>query len=328
VKLKLGANYKRKRFTYWPVMMPKVQRSPLKTKTPKTHSAAEPNAEKMETYHKEETSTSASPCFVQQRQKRPREHGIEEDLEGFKTEMKNMITTLLNAQQDELKKISSAQKEIKVTNGNIENSLAFLTTQNDELKKKLEQLQVQSKKDRDFIVALEDKIEDLQREQRKANIEIKNVPKLSKETKEDLTNMMLNLSKAINFEVRKEDIKEIYRVHGKKEAKNNTPIVVELSSTMLKIETIKHGKIFNSKNKEKLRAKHLGATKNEETAIFISEQMTAKGARLHFLARDLARSKGYRFCWTSYGRVYVRKEENSPIILVRCESQIQHLMSA
>ncbi|CAK1598136.1 unnamed protein product [Parnassius mnemosyne] len=87
-------------------------------------------------------------------------------------------------------------------------------------------------------------------------------------------------------------------------------------------------KSFNIKHKCKLCAKHLGFKTQEDTPIFLSEHLTPKGARLHFLARDLAKSKNYKFCWTAYGKVYVRENENSPIIMIRNESQVHQLLGS
>lgn len=88
---------------------------------------------------------------------------------------------------------------------------------------------------------------------------------------------------------------------------------------------LKMCKSFNIKNKSKLRAKHMGFKKEEETPVYISEQLTAKGARLHFLARDLAKSNKYKYCWTAYGKIFVRKDENSAVIQITYEAQVQHL---
>jgi hypothetical protein len=273
-------------------------------------------------------SSDSSTCYVNKRQKRGREqHDFEEDFKIFKEEMKSMITSLLSAQQNELKKMCCTQVEIKETNTNIENSLSFVTEQNEELKKQIEKLELRATKDREYINMLEEKLEVLQRVNRKTNLEIKNMPNIPKETKENLINMVEKLGKSINCDVRKENIRDIYRVPSKKTDKNeNTPIIVELSSTMVKTDILTMTKVFNNKHKEKLRAKHLGATKNEETAVFVSEQLTAKGARLFFLARDVAKSRNFKFCWTSYGRVYLRKEENAPVILVKNEAQVQSIM--
>ncbi|XP_048486437.1 uncharacterized protein LOC125490636 [Plutella xylostella] len=274
-------------------------------------------------------NASTPPNFVSQRNKRRREFETDDmDLafSSFKEEMKEMIKTLMEGQEIELKKITPTLMEIKETNCNIENSIAFLTAQNDEFKKKIEQIELQSRKDKEYITLLEEKLEDMQRGSRKANIEIKNVPKSNKETKDELINMVMSLAKNIDCKITKTDIRDIYRVQGKKDAKTNTPIIVETSSTILKTDILKLSKTYNYKQKQKLCAKHLGITKNEDTPIYVSEQLTARGSRLFFLARDLAKSKGYKFSWTSYGKIYVRQDEHSPIIAIKSEAQVNNLM--
>lgn len=258
----------------------------------------------------------ASSGFMYQRSKRGREQlEYESDLSDFKDEMKAFISNLMASQQEEIKKI----------NVNIENCMALLTAQNEELRKKIEKIENQAKRDKEYITILEDKVEDLQRGSRKANLEIKNVPKVTKESKEDLVKMVTKLSENLGCSIDHTDIKDIYRVQNKRDTKNS-PIVVELASTMQKAEFLKMAKNFNIKHKEKLCAKHIGFTTNEYTPIYVSEQLTAKGARLFFLARDLAKSKSYKFCWSAYGRIYVRKNENTPIIHVTGENQICSLL--
>lgn len=274
-------------------------------------------------------STPPNKYNVTQRQKRRRETDLEPELNAFREDMKNMFLSLMAEQHEDLKKILPAITEIKKTNSNIESSINYLTEQNKELKKQIERLEIQSKQDRDYITLLEDKIEDLQRNSRKTNIEIKNVPKKLKEDKYDLIKMVAALSKTIGCSISNNDVKDIYRVQakGKKDKSNtNPPIIVELTSTILRTEFLKMAKSFNIRHKEKLCAKHLGLTDDEYVPIYTSEQLTAKGTRLHFLARDLVKTRRYRFCWTAYGRVYVRKDENSPVIVIKNESQINFLL--
>lgn len=118
--------------------------------------------------------SDSSTSNMSRRQKRGREqHDFEEDFKTFKEEMKSMITSLLSAQQSELKKICCTQVEIKETNTNIESSLSFVTEQNEKLKKQIEKLELRATKDREYIGLLEEKIEDLQRANRKTNLEKK-----------------------------------------------------------------------------------------------------------------------------------------------------------
>lgn len=268
------------------------------------------------------------PNFATTRNKRRREEDdidITSQLEAFKTEMKAMITSLLAEQGKELAKISPTLEEIQQSNANIESSMAFLTAQNDEFKKKIESLEVQLKHDRECIVILEQRIEDIQMSSRKANFVIKDVPKGRNETRQDLIDMAISLSQTIGGDLKKTDIKDIYRLKGKKEETNNTPIIVETSSTIIKTDMLKMSKAYNVKQKTKLCAKHLGLRSSEDTPIFICEQLTAKASRMHFLARDLVKTKKYKFCWTSFGKVYVKKDENLPAILIKSEAQIHQL---
>lgn len=266
------------------------------------------------------------PNAITTRQKRKREEDFKCELEEFKSEIKSMMTSLFNTQKNELQKIVNTQKEVMQSNSNIEKSIEFILNQNKELQEKITQLETQSKADCAYITTLEARIEDLQRANRKANLEIKNVPKLNTETKADLVQMVLSLSENIGASFTKNDIKDIYRIRSKNEKTQNTPIIVETSSVLLKTEMLQLCKAFNTKHKTKLCAKHLGHRSSTETPIFVSEHLTAKGSRLHFLARDLVKTKNYKYCWTAYGKIYVRKDDNSRIITVTSEAQIHHLL--
>lgn len=265
-------------------------------------------------------------CRVEREQEMHTSPAEPSDFSQFKLYMKELFASFTKTQQQELREINNNLKEMQLTNSNIETSITRLFAQQEEFQKKIESLEVQTKKDREYINILEDKIEDLQRTTRKTCIEIKNVPKNGNENRDDLINMVLCLSKSVNFNMSQQDIKDIYRIQSRKSGVNNTPIIVELASSILKMDLLLKVKSYNIKNKTKIQAKHLGFTKNEETPVFISEQLTSKGARLFFLARDLTKSKEYKFCWTKHGRVFVKKDENSRVILINSEAQVHLLL--
>ncbi|CAH2208511.1 jg12306 [Pararge aegeria aegeria] len=282
-------------------------------------SASNRSASDSESNQVKSKSTTSARIFP--RCKRKREDEYQTDLCSFKDEIKSMMLE----QEKELKKVL---REIQQSNCSIQSSIEHLIAQNEEFKKKIESLEQQRKEDRKYIAVLEDRIEDMQITTRKANFEIKNVPRKDTETKDDLMEMVMCLSKSVSSSVTRTDIKDIYRVRPKKEGSKNTPIVVETSSTLLKTNILKCSKTFNIQHKKKLRALHLGLKTGEDTPIYVSEQLTSKSSRLYFLARDLTRSKKYKFCWTAYGKVYVRREENSAIIAIRSEAQVQQLLNA
>lgn len=251
-----------------------------------------------------------------------------DDLTSFRDEIKNMFASLMKTQEQEFKKNAATLNNIQQTNSNIEKAVEFLSAQNEEFKKKIESLENKIKEDRKYIAILEDKIENMQLDSRKANFEIKNVPKKPNESKDDLMDLVVCLSKSITCDLKTTDIKDIYRIRGKRDGIVNTPIIVETYSTIIKNKIMKACKTFNIHQKTKLCAKHLGLRTSEDSPIFVTEQLTAKAARLHFLARDLVKTKKFKYCWTAYGRVYLRKDDDTRLILVHSEAQIQDLINA
>lgn len=247
------------------------------------------------------------------------------ELCNLKEEMREMFSSLLSAQREEFNKINPTLKKLHETNSKIESSIEFLSQNNLELQKRIELLEQQKKEDSRYIAVLEDKMENLLKSTRKANFELKNVPKKERESKDDLINMVTCLSSSVGASLNRSDIADIYRVNGKKERVTSNPIVVETKSTIIKTDLLHKCKLYNKLNKTKIRAKHLGFTMQEENPVFICEQLTPKASRLHFLARDLVKSTAFTFCWTAYGNVYVRKDENSPIITITNDAQIKQL---
>lgn len=277
-----------------------------------------------------ETDLLRTPTYVSQRNKRTRTEleDTSNHMDDFKEEMRKLMMYFSATQARELKQLNTALKEIQQSNYNIEGSVSYLTAQNEEFKQRIVELEAQSKQDRTRIIYLENKLEELQMCSRKACFEIKNVPKKSNENKDDLVQIVLSLGKSVDCNIFKSDINDIYRVRPKNASNKNSPIVVETRSTLLKNDLLKSAKSFNVRQKNKLCAKHVGLKTNEDTPIFLGEHLTPKAARLFFLARDLAKIRNYRFCWTAYGKVYVRENEQSPIILITSESQIHQLTNA
>lgn len=139
------------------------------------------------------------PNFTGSRIKRKRQDVIMDDLSSFKEEMRSMIISMMETQLKEIKKNNDTLKEIQQTNRNIESAVEFLSAQNDEFRKKIERLENQSSEDKKYITVLEDKVEELLKNSRKTNFEIKNVPKNNNETKNDLIDLVISLSKSISL---------------------------------------------------------------------------------------------------------------------------------
>ncbi|KAG7301947.1 hypothetical protein JYU34_013387 [Plutella xylostella] len=289
-------------------------------------SGSYPNVSKLD-------DVAAKPCPITARTKRRRsiespsdtfEDRLHELAQEIKTEIKDMFDQFAREQNKNSNSILTTLKDIQQTNLALQSSITFLSEENIELKNKLNQMEQQSMKDREQIFLLESKFEDSQRTERKSNIEIKNVPLIGKESKNDLQEMLFRLSENLNIKIEKPDIKDIIKINKNKKEKST--VIVEFTNTYAKTEIMKAAKNYNAKNKQnKLCAAHLGLKTDADAPIYISENLTPKASRLYFLARDLKAVKNYKYCWTSYGKVYLRQNDDSPIITLTNEAQIQQL---
>lgn len=264
------------------------------------------------------------PTYVSVRSKRKRlVNTASEDFSEFKEEMRELFQEWGTQNKEQIKKLYPILQGIQSSNTKIEMSIEFLTQQNDDLKKRVDMLEQELKKKDEHIVILEDNIENMMRISHNKSVEIKNVPLEQKETKDDLIKMVENLAQGLNLDINRSHISDIFKTKSNNKKKT---IVVNFVSSITRESLLKGAKSYNYKNKNnKLCAKNLGITKNPDEPIFIAELLTQKASRLYFLARDLKRVKNYKYCWTSFGRVYVRKEDDSPIIMVKTESQIHQL---
>lgn len=242
----------------------------------------------------------------------------------IKTEMKELFNSLSETHNTQIKTILTALTEIQQTNSLVQTTITHLSEENVDLKAKIEKMEIQAKKDKEQIVLLENKFEEFQRSDRKANIEIKNVPLKGDENKKDLHEMVCKLYKNLNVEVERSDIRDIIKT--KKPKTERSTLIVELSNTFIKTELLKSAKAYNLRNKtSKLSAKLMGLNAHPDTPIFIAENLTPVASRLYFLARDFKTANNYKYCWTSYGKVYLRMDDNTPIMNISNEAQFQQL---
>ncbi|XP_013197509.1 uncharacterized protein LOC106140460 [Amyelois transitella] len=274
------------------------------------------------------TQTEVTPNFVGARIKRKRNNSpTSTGYEDFKEEIIGMLNVLTEKIENNSVSLTHAFDDMRQSIKTIQDKVSYVSTQNEIMQQILDIMEIERKKDQEYIHFLDNQLEDTQRSSRKASIEIRNVSPKQNETKEDLISMITTLSETVGCPtvICKRDVRDIYRVKKNKDRENKT-VVLELTSALVKTDLLKACKTYNYKNKtSKLSIKHLGFKTDGDSPIFLSEQLISKATRLYFLGRDLTRRNLFKYCWTTYGKVYLRKDDTSPIITITNESQIQTL---
>lgn len=259
-----------------------------------------------------------------------------DEFDSFKDELKSLMNKFISSQSKRLDVLENHILDVKTqntaidnTNKEIEKSLDHLSDQIKSFELKIDGLEQERSSLATQMRTFEEKIENLERQANKTSLEIRNVPKRGKETKNQLFSMIQFFYKRLNdanteAELKYQEIRDVYRLPSKKESIFST-VVVELQNTQHKADLLKEVKKFNRRQpSEQINSSHLGF-EGPPTQIFISEHLTARMKRLHFLARDVAKSANFAHCWTSNGNVYLRKQDGSPYILVKDEQQLNSL---
>ncbi|KOB66883.1 Asparaginyl-tRNA synthetase [Operophtera brumata] len=201
-------------------------------------------------------------------------------------------------------------------------SMDYVSEQIKDLQNKISNLEGEKNTMTKQMDMIDVRIDNLERINKKSSIEIRNVPRRPKEGKKELFNMIQKLYSVIDSQDMTDayQLRDVYRLPSKPDATTST-IVAEFSNTLAKDNFIQKVKKYSKNKYEQLNSKHLGIN-DPKTFIYISEHLTVKATRLFYLARDVAKTQGFDFCWTSNGRVFLRKKENAPHILVKDEETL------
>lgn len=295
--------------------MPRVERSPPSTPAHTSESEAAPCDDRItEGVTKRQKRKKDSP---------PSSSGKPRD------DIMNMLNNWKSGQDKDIKNLCSSMADISTQMSKMTQShdeimklVDFISKQYDDMKLKVESLEKERNLQKEHIVSLEARVEDLQRQQKSSQIEIRNVQTAKLKSKEELCAFTEKCCEALEVPIKSSDIRDIYQFNDKK---GNSTIVTEFHSVLTKDKIVDAARTYNRRSAtEKFNSSKIGYN-SPSFPIYISESLTPKTKRMLFLARGVANDSGYKFCWTVRGRIFLRKDVGLPAIEIRSESQLQAL---
>lgn len=313
--------------------MPKVERtpppaSPGVSTAPPAPADSGPSSEESTTAASDNPKKTVRTRKAQQKSSMAtRKQNKEPDISGTVLEtsiekLKKLFTSSMAQQEAKMGKLMFTVKEIKEQNDTIRKSLDFITQEYDELKKRFGQYESERKENLVYIKSLESRIDTLERNERASSLEVRNVPLSTGENKDKLCQLMQNLGNRLDIPIQRNSIRNIFRIKSK--IKDVNPIIVEFGSVVEKEEITNRIKRYKRDKKLQLTTATLGI-EGAATPIFISENLPTKNKRLFSLTREFAKTQGYKFCWTAYGSIYLRKTEDQPAIRITNDKDLIHL---
>lgn len=242
---------------------------------------------------------------------------------SFMEEIRSLLSAS-NAKSDaKFTALQSSMAEIIAQNAEIRESITFTSKQYDDMMGKLQQFETERKANRSYIQQLEDRVDNLERMLFSTKLEIRNIPKQRNENKDDLCSIVVGVTNILETPIERQSIKDVFRVNNTDS--RPTSIIVEFSSTTTKENILKKVRQFNNKNKSnKLNTTHL-KLEGPPKPIYISEKLAPKAQRIFYHARNFAKQNGYKYCWTAFGRVYLRQDDGKQQFLIKSEADLNNL---
>ncbi|XP_028168328.1 uncharacterized protein LOC114358539 [Ostrinia furnacalis] len=254
---------------------------------------------------------------------RKRKHDDISCIKSFMEEIRNMLDKSAEQNNKKFLSIESKMTEIISQNNNIVTSIEFVSKKYDELQSQMQEAANERKTDRLYIRQLESRIETLERTLYSTRLELKNVPKKENEVKDDLCDVIIKTGSVLGVQVQQQEIKEVFRTRSKSDKPGT--VVVDFVSAVKRDKIIKKTREYNRKNSSNKFNTKLLSFDGPEKPIFISESLSPRGHQLFRLARDFAAENSYKFCWISYGKIYLRRDSNERFILVDSEDALSKL---
>lgn len=242
------------------------------------------------------------------------------NMSPFLNKIQSMFDTFKGEQNH---KFDTLHSTIKEQNAELQRSIEFISAKYDEVLNKCSQLENLNRQNTIYIKHLENKIERFEADSCSTSIEIRNVPEKNPETKDTLRDIVQNIGTLIEHPIKNEDIRQIRRMKTKQDATGN--IIVQFTTTYTKESIIRLSKKFNiNNNSNHLNTSHLKIN-GPPKLIFINEHLTPKMKHLHYLARQFAKEHNYKYCWASFGIIYLRRKEGEVRIRINEEDDLNKL---
>lgn len=243
------------------------------------------------------------------------------------SELKYMFEDWQNQQEAKFVTLKSSMDAIIKQNEEIKSSMKLLSDKYDDILSDMKKLRQENSNNKSHIKTLETQLEHLEKKSRSCSIELRNIPKIESETKQSLIDLTKNIGAVLNTPIHDSDIRDVYRMIIKD--KPNGPVIVDFNSTFIKENIIKSTITYN---KEKSADKRLNTStlkiNGPAKPIYVAESLTKKVKRLHYLARVFAKENNYDSCWTSYGKVYLRRNKTDQRVCVNSEETLENLKSS
>lgn len=153
------------------------------------------------------------------------------------------------------------------------------------------------------------------------DLEIANLPE---ETGENLSQIISLIAIKLQVDLSERDVISVSRAGGQLRADNAEgpghvrprPVIVKLARTSLKNELLRNARVRRGATTVDL------GLNSKPRRFYVNERLTKYNRLLFHKVREAGRLCSWKFIWTKRGRIFARRDHNSDVIQITCETDI------
>ena len=240
----------------------------------------------------------------------------------------------LNSRIAELKKsVDEAMNHIEFVNAKYDELLQMMKTSNDErkaLQNENKILQDENKILKATIHSIERSLEsvtranhDLEQYTRRECVEIRGIPVAATPSEEQTNNIVKDVGKLLGVDITDNDISVSHRMPQSQERKGKPrPPAVIVKFTR---RDVKDNFYRARKHLKDLTTQDLGYS--EKNKIYLAESLSERNRMLFKDCLKVKKDLEFKFIWTLNGKIFMRKDKDSPVHLIANKEDLQKMQS-
>ena len=227
----------------------------------------------------------------------------------------NVLSTKVDEAIHSLEFLSEKYDELNLKVNKLENENKELNQQNEYLRRELTSTKAEFK-------IVQDVQDDLEQYTRRDCLELRGIPE---RIGENTNEIVMKIASTIGVVVEESDISISHRLGIKQNfhsQRSFKAIIVKFT------RRTKREEMYAAKSKLKdVGINDLGYTRFGNSKIFMVESLTSKRKELFKHCVQAKKSEVYRYLWTRQGKIYMRKNDDSPAIHITSTSVLDRILN-
>lgn len=157
---------------------------------------------------------------------------------------------------------------------------------------------------------------------RRECLEIKGIPVTQDE---DTDAIIIDIAAKIGVAIDRKEISVSHRNPGPPNSRSSTeyhpPIIVKFTRRNTR------DNIYRARFKlKRMTTKDLGYNRYHDSKIYIEESLTKDRKAIHKACLRFKKEQKWKYCWTRYGKIFLREDDESPATQITSVEQLKDLV--